>query len=206
MITEDMLDALRESVEKNMSEKRFRHTAEVEKMIVRLGKLYAPEKIGELRAAALLHDITKEYSMDRQLLICAEHGLSVDVDDLRAPKTFHARTAAAMIPELYPNFACDTVLTAVRYHTTGREDMSICEKLLYLADYIDMSRTFADCVELRECFFEGHPEDMSDAERMTHLNNTLILSFDMTVRGLLADGSVISRDTIAARNYLVARR
>ena len=60
MITEKMLDALRESVMARMSPKRFRHTAEVEKRAERLGEIYAPEKKITLRAAALLHDITKE--------------------------------------------------------------------------------------------------------------------------------------------------
>ena len=206
MITEKMLDALRSEIEKNMSPKRYRHTAEVEKMIERLGGLYAPEILPELRAAALLHDLTKEYPMDRQLLICADCGLLVSREDLLAPKTFHARTAAALIPKLYPELASKTVLTAVRFHTTGRPAMSIAEKLLYLADYIDMSRTFADCVRLREYFFEQDPEKMSEEDRMAHLNATLILSFDMTIKGLLEDGSVISCDTFEARNYLIAER
>ncbi len=206
MITEKMLDALREDVEKNMSPKRFRHTAEVEKMIVRLGELYAPDIIAELRGAALLHDITKEYRTDRQLLICAEHGLEITKEELLAPKTFHARTAAALIPELYPPFGSELIINAVRFHTTGRANMSIAEKLLYLADYIDMSRTFSDCVELREHFFSGKPEEMNTEERERHLNDTLILSFDMTVKGLIAEGSVVSPDTLAARNYLIAHR
>ena len=206
MITEKMLDALRSEIEENMSPKRYRHTAEVEKMIERLGGLYAPEILPELRAAALLHDLTKEYPMDRQLLICADCGLLVSREDLLAPKTFHARTAAAIIPKTYPEFATETVLSAVRFHTTGRPNMSIAEKLLYLADYIDMSRTFADCVRLREYFFEKAPEKMSEEDRMAHLNATLILSFDMTIKGLLEDGSVISTDTFEARNYLIAER
>lgn len=206
MITEKMLDALRSEIEKNMSPKRYVHTAEVEKMIERLGALYAPEILPELRAAALLHDITKEYPMDRQLLVCADCGLKISREDLLSPKTFHARTAAALIPKLYPELASETVLTAVRFHTTGRPAMSIAEKLLYLADYIDMSRTFADCVRLREYFFDKEPEKMSDDERMKHLNATLILSFDMTVKGLLEDGAVVSADTFEARNYLIAER
>ncbi len=206
MITEKMLDALRSEIEKNMSPKRYRHTAEVEKMIERLGGLYAPEILPELRAAALLHDLTKEYPMDKQLLICADCGLRISREDLLAPKTFHARTAAAIIPKLYPEFASETVLSAVRFHTTGRPNMSIAEKLLYLADYIDMSRTFADCVRLREYFFEKSPEKMLEEDRMAHLDATLTLSFDMTIKGLLEDGSVISTDTFEARNYLIAER
>ena len=69
MITEQMLDTLRQRVSEGMSPKRFNHTAEVEKMAAYLGELYAPDKVDVLRAAALLHDVTKEYSTDRQLQI-----------------------------------------------------------------------------------------------------------------------------------------
>ena len=126
-ITEAMLDSLRESVSSGMSEKRFRHTAEVEKMVARLSKLYAPEKSLELRAAALLHDITKEYSTTLQIKLCAEYGLTVTDCDLNAPKTFHARTAAALIPDKYPEFDVGEVVSSVRWHTTGREGMTLCE-------------------------------------------------------------------------------
>ncbi|MBQ9783406.1 MAG: HD domain-containing protein [Clostridia bacterium] len=206
MITETMLDALRADVSGRMSEKRFRHTAEVEKMAARLGELYAPDKVNLLRGAALLHDITKEYSTDRQLMLCAQKGLCVSHGDLYAPKTFHARTAAELIPELYPDFADGELISCVRWHTTGRRGMTLCEKLVYLADYIDMSRTFADCVTLRNFFFDKKPEEMGEAERLAHLRDTLILSFDMTIRGLLEEGAPISTDSLEARNELICQR
>ena len=206
MITEEMLDVLRADIASKMSEKRFFHTAEVEKMAARLGAIYAPDKIMMLRAAALLHDITKEYKTDRQVLICAQKGLEVTKLDLCAPKTFHARTAAALIPELYPNFSDTEIISCVRWHTTGRVGMTLCEKLIYLADYIDMSRTFEDCVTLRDFFFSKKPEEMDMAARLEHLNDTLIMSYDMTMRGLLEDGTPISPDTADARNELVCQR
>lgn len=206
MITEAMLDGLRTEVSAHMSEKRFRHTAEVEKMVARLGALYAPEKLPMLRAAALLHDITKEYSSDRQLMICAQKGLCVSRADLYAPKTFHAGTAAALIPERYPAFADEELISCVRWHTTGRRGMTLCEKLVYLADYIDLSRTFEDCVTLRNYFFDRKPEIMDERERLAHLRDTLILSFDMTVRSLLTEGAPISPDTLEARNELICQR
>lgn len=198
-----MLLNLRSEIENKMSPKRYRHTAAVEKMAARLGELYAPEEIPVLRAAALLHDITKEYSVDRQILIFAERELTLSREDLCAPKTLHARTAAALIPILYPDFADEKIISAVRWHTTGRENMSLCEKLIYLADYIDESRTFEDCVKLREYFFSANPENMDEKERMAHLNDTLILSFDMTIRGIMNEGGVVSSDTFEARNHLI---
>lgn len=206
MITEEMLDSLRARVAASMSEKRFRHTAEVEKMTVRLGELYLPSEIMKLRAAALLHDITKEYTVEEQCGILRAHGKSVTEFDRHAPKTLHARTAALLIPEQYPEFADPEIVFCVRWHTTGRTGMSLAAKLVYLADYIDMSRTFSDCVALRNFFFGGEPERMDADARLAHLRETLILSFDMTVRALVEEGKPISVDTAHARNELICER
>ncbi len=206
MITEEMLDALRADVAGSMSEKRFHHTAEVERMVARLAALYLPQKERMLRAAALLHDITKEYTTADQLRLCAVHELVVTENDLGAPKTFHARTAAAEIPHRYPDFGDEEIVRCVRYHTTGRQGMTLEEKLVYLADYIDLSRTFPDCVTLRNAFFEAEPERMSMEQRLGHLDNVLILSLDMTIRALLEEGTPISPDTFEARNDLITRR
>lgn len=197
------LTALRETVMGQMSPKRFHHTAAVEDMVVRLATLYCPEEIPALRAAALLHDITKEYDIQTQIGLLMQAGKQVKAGDRFSHKTFHARTAALLIPDNYPAFDCETVVSAVRWHTTGREGMTLTEKLLYLADYIDESRLFPDCVRLRSFFWDAHPERMTDGERRIHLRRTLIMSFDMTMRALLAEGAVISPDTALARNELV---
>ena len=206
IITEEMLDALRRQVSEGMSLRRFVHTAEVEKMAAYLGSIYEPDKIPLLRAAALLHDVTKEYPQETQIELCREYGVELEADAYFAPKTLHARTAAAIIPEKFSDFADAEIISCVRYHTTGRADMTLSEKLIYLADYIDMSRTFEDCVKLRNYFLGAEPEKLSESERLEHLNNTLILSFDMTVRALIEEGTPISLDTMAARNQLVRER
>ena len=202
-ITEEMLNELRENITKTMSAKRVRHALEVEKMVTRLAEMYQPEMANTLRAAALLHDITKEYDDKVQLSILTKPGIEFSLKDRLAPKTFHARTAALLIPDIYPEFATDDVISAVRWHTTGRENMALFEKLLYLADYIDMSRDFEDYVKLREMFFSAKPEQMNDEEKLAHLNRTLVASFDMTISALIRKGAVISSDTANARNALI---
>ena len=197
------LTALRQRILSEMSPKRYHHTAAVEDMVVRLATLYCPEEIPALRAAALLHDITKEYDIPTQMALLTEAGQPPAQGEEFAHKTFHARTAALLIPDNYPAFNCETVVNAVRWHTTGREDMTLTEELLYLADYIDDSRLFPDCVRLRSFFWDAHPERMTMEDRLVHLRRTLIMSFDMTMRALLAECAVISPDTALARNRLV---
>ncbi len=202
-INEQMLDALRDSVMRGMSLKRFRHTVAVEDMIVRLCALFCPEQTLRMRAAALLHDLTKELDANAQEVLCRRYGLNVRDADRIAPKTFHARTAAAQIEADMPQFNDPIIVGAVRWHTTGRAGMTLTEKLLYLADYIDESRTFESCVILRRYFFGACPEKMNREERAELLRKTLILSFDFTIRDLLNEGRTVAADTVEARNELI---
>ncbi len=208
---EEMLDNLRKSlVDANlcgkMSKKRLAHTLEVEKMAERLASLYAPEKTFELRAAALLHDVTKECSFDEQIRLCAELDIKIGEAEYYAAKTLHAITGSKIIAEKYPEFDIEEIRECVRWHTTGKAGMSLCEKLIYLADYIDMSRTFEDCVKLRALFFGVDFASMTEDEKLAHLDDTLLVSYDMTIKGLLEKGAPISFDTISARNELAINK
>lgn len=205
-MTEAVLDELRGVVLSKLSPKRFRHVAAVEDMVARLCALYCPGEVMRLRAAALLHDITKELSTEEQVLLCHAYGIPVDGGDLLAPKTLHARTAAAQIPVEYPAFDDPLIVSAVRWHTTGHADMTLTEKLLYLADYIDASRTFQNCIILRRYFWGAGPESMTDAERAALLRDTLLLSYDMTIRDLLDEGTPVAVDTVESRNELLRER
>ena len=205
-INENMLSELRRTVVSGMSEKRAVHTLAAEKMAIRLGELYASDKINVLRAAALLHDTTKELKLQDQLELCDKYGIAVKKEEIYAPKTFHAKTAAAKIPIEFPDFADDDVISAVRWHTTGRKGMTVCEKIVYLADYIDESRTFDDCVFLRNKFWSADVEKMNTEERLAHLRDILILSYDLTIKILIEEKSPVASDTFDARNELICER
>ncbi len=200
---EQLLSELREKIRSYMSPKRFKHTCGVEREITALSAVYAPEDEYTLRVAALLHDITKKLSHDEQLELCDQFDIPYTEEEKLMPKTFHSRTAAVIIRRDFSSFADDAVLLAIRFHTTGRADMTIGEKLLYLADYIEDTRTFEDCVELRKYFYTGLDKANDANAREALLYDTLILSFDMTIRGLIDDHTPIHTDTVAARNSLI---
>ena len=202
-ISEELLAGLREKISGRMSGKRLAHTLAVEKMAIKVGELYCPEKTDILAAAALLHDITKEKTTEEHIEICERYGVEYTEENILAPKTFHAITAAALIPVEFPEFTDEEIISAVRYHTTGREGMTLIEKIIYLADYIDDTRTFPDCVALREMFCGVDVEAMSDSERLYHLDRVALTSFEMTVSDLVERGSVVNADTVAARNYII---
>ncbi len=198
-----MLDTLREEIKGSMSQKRFVHTVAVEEMVARLCALYCPEHTLQLRAAALLHDLTKELTPEAQEALCQAYDIPTNDLQRLSPKTYHAKTAAARIVRDYGEFADPIIVDAVRWHTTGHAGMTLTEKLLYLADYIDDSRTFSSCVLLRRYFFGAEPELMTREERERHLRATLLLSYEFTLKDLLAEGTPIDEDTVRARNELL---
>ena len=118
---EEDLAGLREKVAGVVTGKRLTHTYGVEREITRLSEIYAPDEEYRLRAAALLHDITKQKKGDEQTALCDKYGIKYTKEDTLMPKTFHARTAVEVIKHDFPEFADDYILGAVRYHTTGRE-------------------------------------------------------------------------------------
>lgn len=204
--TKEMLASLLRDVSGRMSPKRFAHTAAVADMVARLGELYCSERVDMLRAAALLHDLTKEWDTATQEAFLTSHGENLTSTEKLAPKTHHARTAALLIPEQYPEFADSDLLSCIRYHTTGRADMTLCEKLVYLADYIDDTRTFPDCVTLRAAFWDADPGAMTCEQRLCHLDDVLIMSFDMTIRALVEERTPVHPDTMSARNDLLVQK
>ena len=201
-ISEESISRLREKISDRMSGKRLAHTLAVEKMAVRIGNIYCPERTDVLAAAALLHDITKEKTTEEHIAICERYGAEYTNENVAAPKTFHAITAAASISVEFPEFNDAEIISAVRYHTTGREEMTLTEKIIYIADYIDETRTFPDCITLREMFWVSDVESMSEAERLLHLDRVVLRSLEMTVADLIECGRVINSDTLAAKEYI----
>lgn len=199
-----MENGIKEAVRPFLGDKRYRHTLSVEAESERLAKIYvlSDEDTVKLKNAALLHDITKELSIVEQLALCSRFGITVKEEDKLSPKIFHAKTGAYLAQADFPSAVDCVVFGCIRWHTTGRAAMTLPEKLLYLADYIEPTRDFADCVELRKYFYSEL--ESGNIEKFILLDRTLILSFDLTIRGLLGEGKIIDADTVESRNYLLA--
>ncbi len=200
--TREQIDKLREKISGILSDFRLNHTLGVERMAARLTKLYCPEKELMLRAAALLHDVTKEYSFDMQLAVFEKYGVIPTEEQLSVPPTIHALTAALIIPDEYPDFAEAELIDAIRYHSTGRYAMTLSDKIIYLSDYIEDTRKYEDCIALREEFFSAEPEKMGEKERLVHLNRVLLHSLELTIGDLRDKGKTIESGTLEAAKSL----
>ncbi len=168
MYTEEQLSDLRAQVKKVQTEKRFAHTCGVENEAARIAEIFIPEKASELRAAALLHDLTKCIPDSEQVPLCRELGIDITKTDALTPQILHGWTAEEMIRLEYPLYAIPEILQAVRYHTTGAPDMTMFDKIIFLSDFIESGRPYPACKSMREAFYNGiNKED--NAEHLDHI-------------------------------------
>ena len=195
------LNEIRDFVTPRLSGKRITHTLSLEKETARLCGIYCPDKEIPLRAAAILHDVTKELGEDEQLKLCIKYGILCAEELKKSPKCFHAKTGEALAREVFGDRLGEEYLSAIGYHTTGRENMTLSEKILYLADYIEPERKFRDCVILREHFY-GSLEKNPPKDKVKVLDETLLYSFDLTIEDLIREKKIIAPDTFRARNFL----
>ncbi len=196
-------DTIRNEIKTMVKERRLPHIWGTEAECLRLAEIFSLDEAQteQLATAALLHDITKYFSADEHLAYMETLGETVDESFVLSEKTLHALTGAYYARQRFPDVVDDAVFTAIRFHTTGRADMTLLEKLLYLADYIEPTRTFPDCVALRQYFYDR----VAEGDLETVLHDTLLLSFDMTISDLIRLRCPIHPDTVAARNFLVTR-
>lgn len=203
-IQEAELAVIRGKIRQYMSDKRLWHTCAVEEEIGSLARIYCPDAEFELRVAGILHDITKELKTREQVALCHEFNIEYTEQELLSPKIFHAKTAIPVIKRDFPEYAKLHAVEAIRWHTTGRKEMNLYDKLLYLADWIEPTRTFNLCKELRDFFYNNIKSANSLEEKGKVLLDTLIKSFDMTINLLIDEGAIIHPDTLDARNYFIA--
>lgn len=197
-------DPLYDAVKKYVYPKRRRHIFSTEEEAVALADIFelSEDEKEELRISAVLHDLTKGFKYDEHIELLRRYGAYIDADTLGSEKTLHQLSGAYLSMELFPDVVNDRVFDNVRYHTTGREDMTLCEKLMYLSDYIEKTRTFEDCVKLREYFYKNIDKAQSLSKKMRVLDDTLIMSFEMTVRDLIDNGHKVHHLTTEALEYL----
>ena len=139
-------------VKSRLSDKRYRHTLNVKKMAVALAKQYGadPEKAA---LAALLHDSAKELSRAELLQIFRENAIIAKNAEQRPEPIWHG-LAAAILCETQWGVTDPEILSAIRCHTTGKPDMGLLDKVLYLADMTSAERDYPGVEELRTLEFQ----------------------------------------------------
>lgn len=156
---------LREKAFAYLKPNRVAHVRGVEWTAVRLAERWgvAPDAAAE---AAICHDITKKLGLDEQLRLCAKYAIMTDKLESGSEKLLHAKTGAAFAADQFG--LTEEVAQAIRFHTTGRPDMSTLDKITYLSDYIEPNRSgFDGLEELRKACFEDLDLAMELGMRMS---------------------------------------
>lgn len=158
------LDWLRVKGHAMLNPKRIPHVQGCEEEAVRLAERWG-EDTYDAAAAGILHDITKKLTVAEQLILCEKYGIIIDMSVPGADKTLHQVTGAAVA---YHEFGVsEKIRDAIRWHTTGKPDMTVLEKIIYLADYIEPNRCFDGVERIRRLSYESLDAAMEDGLRMT---------------------------------------
>ena len=169
--------------------KRMPHVLGTEQEAVRLAERYGAD-VTKARIAALLHDCTKKLDMDEQLALCKKYHIPLDELEQKALKLLHSKTGAAIARDVFA--VDDDVYNAIMYHTTGKPDMTLLEKIIYLADYIEPTRDFPGVETLRRTVYED-------------LDRGLLMGLTMTIDEMEEMGNPVHYMTRDARDYLMKR-
>ena len=166
--------------------KRCAHVLGTAATAVKLAEKYGAD-VRKAEVAGLLHDCTKKLSMPEQLALCEKYGIALDELERKALKLLHAKTGAALARDVFG--VDDDVYGAILWHTTGKPDMTVLEKVIYLADFIEPTRDFPGVDALRETVWQD-------------LDRGLLMGLEMTVAEMEEMGNPIHGNTLAARDYL----
>lgn len=177
---------LREQSQLWLKPKRVPHVLGCEEEAVRLARRWGADE-EEARTAGILHDITKKFDRDAQLLLCEKYGIMIDAIERAEAKLLHSKTGAAVAKHLFG--VSDAVFTAINWHTTGRGNMSLLEKVVYMADYIEPTRDFEGLEALRAMSYQD-------------LDQAMIMGLEMSVEDMKGRGIVPHPRTIEALTFL----
>ncbi len=180
------LPALRACSYSMVRAKRIPHIRGTEEEAVRLAKRWGVDE-NLARRAAILHDCTKYLELDEQLALCKKYGVELDELEQRAVKLLHSKTGACIAKHVFGED--EQVYQAIFWHTTGKADMSMAEKVIYLADYIEPTRDFDGVEPLRKLAYED-------------IDKALLMGMEMTIEEMKQRGNPIHRNTQAARDWL----
>ncbi|MGG1552643.1 bis(5'-nucleosyl)-tetraphosphatase (symmetrical) YqeK [Paenibacillus ferrarius] len=180
-------EALIAAVKEQMPERRWLHTLGVMETSVMLAERFGGDA-EKADLAAILHDYCKYWPVQEQAKIIRENGLPQDLLDYDK-ELWHSH-AGAFIAHSQFGIDDEEVLDAIRYHTSGRENMTLLDKIVCLADYMEPGRDFPGVDNIREL-------------AKTSLEEALIAGFDSTISFLLAKGKRIYPLTVLTRNDLL---
>ena len=177
-------------LKERLDEYRFNHSLGVADAAKSLAEKYGYNE-DKAYIAGLLHDVTKCENKENQLQILKNGGIILSQVEKNNPKLWHAMTAPVYAKEVL-GIEDEEILSSLRYHTTGKKDMSLLDMIVYIADYISAERNYGDVEVMRELSGEN-------------LEKAALYSLKYTLSKLSKDNLVIHNDSLAFYNDLVIK-
>lgn len=175
-------------LEEHLSYKRYTHSKNVADLAEALARHYGCDE-RKAKLAGLIHDCSKEEKYDDLVYYARESGFHVDQESYKIPEVLHG-PASVYVSKAVFGINDEEILSAVRYHVTGRESMTLMEKIIFIADYIEPSRKFEGIEEIRALAYND-------------LDSALLYALDLTILYVIEKKGLLHHDTVSARNFLI---
>ena len=182
------MEQLEQVVISLLNPNRVNHVLGCRDTAARLARIWGVDETDAARAG-MLHDVTKAIDGPLQLTLCKAYGKVLSAFSQKYPKTLHALTGSLVAERIFGEN--EKVVSAIECHTTGKGNMTMLEKIIYVADYMEPNRDFPGVDKLRHY-----------AE--TDMDAALKLGLEMTLEHLKRQGAEVSPESKEALAYLGA--
>ena len=172
------LELINNKIQEMLPEKRYKHSLNVANCAVKLSEIYGCDK-EKAYIAGIAHDCAKYLNKDE-----------IEKDNLALSHSL----IGSYIAKYEFGINDKDIINAIKYHTTGKEDMDIIEKIIYIADLIEEDRDFPGVEELRDLVYNKE------------LDKALLISFNNTIKFVIENNQLIHNRTVDARNTMVYLR
>ena len=148
---------IRDKIRKKQNKKRYEHTLGVAYTAACLAFIYDEDPL-RAELAGVLHDCAKCYPGEELISLCGKAGINLSQEEIDSPQVIHAKYGSFIAKKEY-GITDPGILDAICFHTTGRPDMTVLEKIIFTADYIEPLRNgLPDLDELRKLAFSDLDE------------------------------------------------
>lgn len=167
-------------------ESRVRHVIGCSETARELALIHGADP-DDAERAGILHDVTKALDGEDQLRLCDKYGIILNDFERKHTKLLHAVTGAAVAERVFGE--SEAVCRAIRWHTSGKADMTVLEKIIYVADYMEPNRDFPGVEKLRKL-------------AKTDLDAALLLGLEMAVAHVRRQGAIVGQHSLDAMAFL----
>ncbi|KRQ88159.1 putative nicotinate-nucleotide adenylyltransferase [Caloramator mitchellensis] len=173
-----------------LDEKRMIHSLNVANSALELAKYYGID-LQKIEVAALLHDCAKNFSKDELITLAGNYKIEIDEVQRNSPFLLHGPVGAYFAKYEFGIYD-DDIFNSIYFHTTGRKNMSLFEKIIYIADMISIDRSYPEVDLIRELV-------------KVDLDKALIEATNSTLKYVIQRNLLIHPLTIDFRNWLLMK-